>query len=172
MTFREYQEEAIKTKIYRDEIAIPYIVLGASSEIGELLTAIEFAKNNPDNIVKEAGDCFWYIAMACHEFGISTNNLKFSPHPLGLVDLIREVNSSLSRLSGYTKKYLRDDYPDTIDKNRLKNILSEIQFLYCAIQSIVCAFSSISIEEVWKMNIDKLKSRKERGVLSGSGDNR
>ena len=29
-----------------------------------------------------------------------------------------------------------------------------------------------TLEEVMQMNIDKLNSRKERGVLSGSGDNR
>lgn len=172
MTFKEYQEEAIKTKIYRDEIAIPYIVLGASSEIGELLTAVEFAENDPSNVIKEAGDCFWYIAMACHEFGISTDRIDFVAHPLGLVDLIKEVNKSLCRLSGYTKKYLRDDYPDTIEASRLQNILGEIQFLYCAIQSIVGCFSNISIEEIWQKNIDKLRSRKERGVIGGSGDNR
>jgi NTP pyrophosphatase (non-canonical NTP hydrolase) len=31
---------------------------------------------------------------------------------------------------------------------------------------------NISMQEVAEMNIDKLNSRKERGVLQGSGDNR
>jgi NTP pyrophosphatase (non-canonical NTP hydrolase) len=29
-----------------------------------------------------------------------------------------------------------------------------------------------TLEEIMQMNLDKLSSRKERGVLSGSGDNR
>jgi hypothetical protein len=29
-----------------------------------------------------------------------------------------------------------------------------------------------TLEEIMQMNLDKLRSRQERGVLSGSGDNR
>lgn len=172
MTFEEYAKEATKTIIYKDEVAIPYIVLGAVSEVGELLTAIDCAKKNPDNIIKEAGDCFWYIAMICYEFGIPTRNIKFEPHPLDFISLIKEVNKSLYSLSNYTKKYLRDEYPDSISEDKLKHILSIVSFLYCAIQSIFFKFSNLPIQEVWKRNLDKLKSRQERGVIGGSGDNR
>lgn len=36
----------------------------------------------------------------------------------------------------------------------------------------VCSVLGLSLEDVAKQNLDKLASRKERGVIDGSGDNR
>lgn len=172
MTFEEYQEKAITTKIYSNEVAIPYVISGMVGEVGELLVAIEFAEHSPDNIVKEAGDCFWYIASVCTELKIPVIDIKFVAHPLDLPSLIQAVNKSLYSLAESLKKYLRDDYPENMNDARKMMILKELSFLYCAIQSIVFKFCDISLEEVLTKNLDKLQSRKERGVLGGSGDNR
>jgi len=36
----------------------------------------------------------------------------------------------------------------------------------------ICTELNLSMEEVAKFNLEKLFSRKERGVITGSGDNR
>lgn len=172
MTFEEYREKAISTKIYSDDVAIPYVVSGTIGEVGELITAIDFAEHNPENIIKEAGDVFWYIAAVCTELEIPVEEIRFIAHPLDLYSLIKEVNKSLYTLAEILKKYLRDDYPQNMSDPKRMTILRELSFLYCATQSITFKFHNISLEEVLSKNLEKLQSRKERGVLGGSGDNR
>ena len=55
---------------------IEHAVLGMASEAGELVDAIKKAKiygHTLDriNLVEEAGDCFWYLALLCHELNVS-----------------------------------------------------------------------------------------------------
>ena len=38
--------------------------------------------------------------------------------------------------------------------------------------SVICSYLDISLDEVASKNMDKLLSRKDRGTLKGSGDNR
>lgn len=68
------------------------------------------------------------------------------------------------------KKVIRDNAQNfTAEKKR--EIAKEIGDVlwYCAVLSHDLGFT---LEDVAQMNIDKLQSRKERGTLSGSGDNR
>lgn len=68
------------------------------------------------------------------------------------------------------KKVIRDNNQQFTDEKK-REIAKEIGDVlwYCATLSHNLGFT---LEEVVQMNIDKLQSRKERGVLSGSGDNR
>lgn len=67
------------------------------------------------------------------------------------------------------KKVIRDygSFTDNIKREIVKEIGDVLW--YCAILSNDLGYS---LEEVGLMNIEKLKSRKERGVICGSGDNR
>lgn len=67
------------------------------------------------------------------------------------------------------KKVIRD-YGSFTDE-RKREIVKEIGDVlwYCATLANDLGYT---LEEVGIMNIEKLKSRKERGVISGSGDNR
>lgn len=108
MTFNKYQEEAVKTAIYKTENKIIYPALGLASEAGEVLSKIKkvlrdnngvFDDEVKKEISKECGDVLWYLAV-----------------------LLKDI--------GYN-------------------------------------FDGVAIG-----NLVKLKSRQERGVLQGSGDNR
>lgn len=68
------------------------------------------------------------------------------------------------------KKVIRDNDQVFTDEKK-REIAKEIGDVlwYCAVLSHDLGFS---LDEVAQMNIDKLQSRKERGKLSGSGDNR
>ncbi len=68
------------------------------------------------------------------------------------------------------KKVIRDNSQNFTADKKLE-IAKEIGDVlwYCAVLSHDIGFT---LEEVAQMNIDKLQSRKERGMLGGSGDNR
>lgn len=68
------------------------------------------------------------------------------------------------------KKVIRDNNQHFTDDKKLE-IAKEVGDVlwYCATMAHDIGFT---LEEVAQMNIDKLASRKQRGKLSGSGDNR
>ena len=108
MTLREYQEAAIVTAKYPDNMKILYPVLGLCGESGEVAEKVKKIYRDEDGImtetkkqeiVKELGDVLWYLAAIAKDL-------------------------------------------------------------------------DISLEEVANININKLHSRKQRGVIHGYGDNR
>lgn len=108
MHFKEYQQKAITTKIYKPEVGLAYVTLGIAGEAGEVAEKVKKIIRDDDGVVSEAkkveiskelGDVLWYLAAMCDELGLD-------------------------------------------------------------------------FDEVAQQNIDKLASRKERSVLTGSGDNR
>lgn len=68
------------------------------------------------------------------------------------------------------KKVIRDDNRQFSDEKR-REIAKEIGDVlwYCGVLSHYLGYS---LDEIAQMNIDKLKSRIERGKLGGNGDNR
>ena len=68
------------------------------------------------------------------------------------------------------KKAMRDDNW-VITEERRVDLLKELGDVLWYIAACARELDS-NIEEVAKMNIEKLKSRSDRGVLGGSGDNR
>lgn len=82
---------------------------------------------------------------------------------LGLADESGEV-------LGKVKKLLRDKSGLISDEDR-SELLKELGDILWYVNSVSVLLGS-SLEEVAQKNLDKLASRKERGVLKGSGDNR
>jgi len=108
MKLNEYQNEAMKNKIYGYGDKIIYPVLGLGNEAGEVQGKVkkvlrdsggDFNAENKRLIADELGDVLWYLAATAEDLG-------------------------------YT------------------------------------------LEDIAEMNIVKLTSRRERGVIQGSGDNR
>ena len=82
---------------------------------------------------------------------------------LGLVGESGEVAEKV-------KKLIRDGDGVLTDPDREKIALELSDVMWYA---AVLAFElDYTLEEIMQMNLDKLASRKERGVLSGSGDSR
>ncbi len=82
---------------------------------------------------------------------------------LGLVSEAGEV-------AGKIKKIMRDDGGVLSDEKR-ENLVGELgDVLWYAAQ--LATELGISLEDVAAKNLEKLLSRKERGTLQGSGDNR
>ena len=68
------------------------------------------------------------------------------------------------------KKIIRDD-GSTISAEKRKELLKELGDILWYIVEAAFELRS-SLEEVARLNAQKLKDRKERSVISGSGDNR
>ena len=77
---------------------------------------------------------------------------------LGLVGEAGEVAEKV-------KKYFRDT---TLDEAAIQKELGDVIFYWYALHGAL----GLDPEETIKMNMEKLTSRKERGVIKGSGDNR
>lgn len=73
-------------------------------------------------------------------------------------------------LANKVKKVIRDDGGIITEEKResLKKELGDILWYVAQLSTEL----KLSLEEVAEYNIKKLKSRKERGVLNGEGDNR
>ena len=89
------------------------------------------------------------------------NNLMYP-----ILGLVGEVGETCENV----KKVIRDRNGD-FDEETLKLIQKELGDVLWYVANIAKELN-ISLEQVAIDNIDKLQSRKDRGKLSGSGDNR
>lgn len=94
--------------------------------------------------------------------------------PMGLVYCALKLNGEAGELAEHVGKALRDDdygYGSPMKPERREAIIKEIGdgLWYLA---AICSEFGLTLSEVAAINLDKLCSRGERGVLQGSGDNR
>jgi NTP pyrophosphatase (non-canonical NTP hydrolase) len=69
---RAYQEWTKDTAVYPPKKGIEYLALGLASEAGEVASVVKrhIRDNKPLNdLYKEIGDCFYYLARLCDELG-------------------------------------------------------------------------------------------------------
>lgn len=87
----------------------------------------------------------------------STKNLNYMM--LGLAGEAGET-------AGKYKKVIRGDLPiEEAQKELLKEVGDCLWYI-----SGVCSVFGVALEDVAQANLDKLKSRQERGVIKGDGD--
>ncbi len=80
------------------------------------------------------------------------------------------LNGEAGEVAEKVKKMIRDNN-NILDDDKKAEIAKEIGDVLWYI-SALCRDIGVSLEEVANINIAKLESRKQRGVLQGSGDNR
>ena len=89
---------------------------------------------------------------------------------LGLLYTVLGLNGEAGELAEKLKKILRDKGGELSEEDRAE-VVKELGDVLWYVTGIGYELD-IPLEEVARMNIDKLNSRKERGMLGGSGDNR
>lgn len=184
MNISDYVEKARSTAIYPKEASFYYPALGLAGEIGELIEKLtRLPKDVPvfkEAVTKEAGDLLWYVVntaadarIPALDFTLRANNFT----ELGVLLFSKDHRSPLIKLPIYAgwiaeiaKKMLRDSNGELTSEKQdvVHNSLAEIT--RCLFQ--ITKEWSINMDDVAQANIDKLFSRKERGVLQGEGDNR
>ena len=91
MDFSQYQQEAKKFAIYRDEDKIIYPTLGLASEAGEVCDKVKKAMRDRcgvdvllantderDQILKELGDVLWYLSALADNLNVNLQDIAQS----------------------------------------------------------------------------------------------
>lgn len=91
-------------------------------------------------------------------------------HPQTALYLGLGVGDEAGEVQGKIKKALRDDNGE-FTPERIAEIKKELGDVLWYVANLAQHFN-IPLEEVAKLNIEKLSSRAERNMLTGDGDNR
>lgn len=186
MTFKEYQKLAQETAIYPGKGEnICYPALGLNGEAWELFEKVKrqhfYKKENRDGIIKEIGDCLWYVQEIAFETKIDLSGEWNQPAGrLAILLAEEEIEDEVEHLNIYAgavaemaKKQMRDDAH--LDKDRLESYLIIcVNFLKEVSANILKEKTDkdLALAHVAQLNIQKLKTRKANGTIKGSGDDR
>lgn len=179
MTFNEYQIKAQKTDIRQHYGQLNRrLVLsswGLCEETEELLntySAWDYLTNE-SLVVKEAGDCLWYVQSILWELHIGELHVYTKKiQQLDKRSLYDEIfiNGIVAKIQQELKKLHRDD-GGYLSTERRERFLSLFSSYLVKLEAILFDVGS-NLTEAMDINIEKLYSRKERGVIQGDGDNR
>ena len=92
--FDDYQVFTRSTAKYPKETALQYLLLGLSSEVGEVHDKFKKPMRDgydpdPEAIVKELGDVLWYVARIADEMGVPLMDVAF--------ENVKKLSSRLER---------------------------------------------------------------------------
>jgi NTP pyrophosphatase (non-canonical NTP hydrolase) len=170
MLLSEYQAEALKTaddEAFDLEYLVPMIVGETGELFGQRAKAHWHkwdAAKLEDLMVKEAGDIAWGTAILLHVKGISGINIPNHKGHIHYPDgndlsqalLNRAADIHLFYSQPHTHRYLADE----------AQLLWKTLKRYCESPKHL----GVDFDTVLQANLDKLRSRAERGVLKGAGD--
>lgn len=155
MQLAEYQTASRETALYPDRDSnLWYPALGLIGEYHEWQMATD-----DSNRLKEAGDVAWYCAQLCSELKADLASAIAQPRTTDSSALI------LMQLAEGVKKWHRDGGDD----KKRHNILQAVAWIW---QTAVQQSTETETAALLSANIQKLRDRKNRGVLQGSGDDR
>lgn len=103
--------------------------------------------------------------MRLNDYQVWSETTAIYPEETALAYLGLGLASEAGEVAGKIKKQIRDSY---VDKQALADEIGDV-FWYLV---RLCDELEVSAEYVLERNVAKLNSRKERGVIGGSGDTR
>jgi hypothetical protein len=139
--------------------------LGLSSELAELVDAVNKDTIDWVNVMEESADLAWYISVAVNALGfdhdeISSFEAEASNHPSvskhSLVALHSAIEAAVWGTGNYNdllKKHLF--YGRELNMDKMKQTLQQL----CMTIAGLCYVSGFTIEEGRERNINKLKAR-------------
>lgn len=177
MKIETYQDEARTTAIYPLEACVVYPALGLIGELAEYCEKRNTLDcDNMDDVKemsKELSDVLWYCANLSLDLSSSiTESLGIDRHAcFDEIDCQYCFDSEVLQIAGRcaeaAKKWVRDGFKLDLRTRMLSCVRDTMKFVAQEAADFGFNLSDIAAE-----NIEKLKSRQERGVLKGDGDNR
>lgn len=155
-----------------------YTVLGLCSEVGELLTAMELRADQED-LIKELGDILWYVSETATTAGVPLAGITWNPQPDVdednqpiLCDPYGQgagvaMAETAGRLAGLAKRVMRDNAWLDFQVKCVPELARMLEWM-----SFWAVGLGVTMQYIANVNLAKLTSRQERGVLTGEGDNR
>lgn len=104
--------------------------------------------------------------MEFDEYQELTDETAIYPEQRGLEYTALGLNGESGEIAEKVKKYIREDDEEYIEEAKAE--AGDVLWYLARF----CDEAGISLDEVAEQNIDKLFDRKERDVLTGSGDTR
>lgn len=190
----DYVAFTFTTAKYPTAHTMPYLGLGLSEEVSEvfqkayqLLPSSFHDSSRADRVVackKEFGDVYWYAVQFADRvlenslsdflitayLGMGTQSQDLDVDVGVLAASQRRAQDILGRLHGLIKKAIRDQDGvfDMEKRDKARTAFLELMTLIMRLQT----YLGFNLVEILNLNQEKLTSRKERNVISGSGDDR
>jgi len=170
MKIEEYAKIASSTALYPIiKAGIPiYPALKLAGEAGEFEEALDTL--NVKKICHEAGDLTWYLTMIARDIGFEPSVI------LGQVALLPrghkrgDVMVAACRVAEAIGKWIRDE--SQTNQAAAQELIARLcRDVAWAIQAAITPHG-ITLGEAMAENAKRLASRKVRGVIHGSGDDR
>ena len=149
----------VKTSLIKKSFSPLYFTVGLVEEVAELSEALASLPRSEENIMSEVGDVCWYAYGLCQALEDVT------PVPSDDDDGDTDLLVAVGRLCGSIKKWSRGDQEWTVFRPRVQGHVSHLL-------GVVRRVSPVSLEIAMRSNIEKIRSRRERGVVRGDGNNR
>jgi len=108
--------------------------------------------------------------MTLNDFQKTAKQTALYPPEYGLIYTTLGLSGESGELAEKAKKMLRDDN-GILTETRRTAMQKELGDVLWYVASLATELDT-SLNDIAKINIDKLNSRKSRGVIHGSGDNR
>ncbi len=180
MNFLKYQEQAWSTAIYdnkgNNSIYVCEGLDGESGEVQEIIKRLHRGQElDLDKLKGESGDNLWYIQGMYSEYGLLMpdremdayqNACAVSHKAFNLHHWSLRLGSKVGRVLEWVDELIFFEYP--VQTTELQVHLED-----CLITlTMLIHTAGLQLEDIAQFNLDKLASRQERGVLSGTGSDR
>ena len=198
MQISEYAVKARSLNIYPPEAKFFGPAFGVAGECGELVEKIQYGGSD-DELIKEIGDVLWYLVNVLEDIewsfidavnyhaealaleGSLIFNGTFSSmqaivemaddnDPRPLKDPISHLAIYSGKIAEIAKKSLRDNQGVVPEGKR--KVVGKYVVLILDLLCRIATTYEFNMDDMARVNLDKLFDRRDRGVLRGSGDDR
>ncbi len=157
----EYQKAALETARHDPRLGYLYPLLGLvgeTAEVAEKIVAELWGKDGP----ADGLETYLYVNL--------TRAIEAGKRVEALKKLLRDGLSDIPAgdLAGLAKK-IEESGPASVEADQaIGKELGDVMWYHAVLADYLCW----ELDEVANLNIKKLRDRKDRGVLKGSGDDR
>lgn len=176
MNFSEYQKKVREFADYPsalvngNEMKLVYPVFGLVEEIGEAREKLRDVEECDDlqritAFMKELGDVCWFCAEILTVLGFEADLSRFDD------DSSDDYELAYSEISGIVAKAVRDS-SGIVSPEKALIVKEKVEVIIWTVSQMAKKVCMSDLETIMQINYDKLLSRKQRGVIHGSGDDR